>query len=163
LKDSPLTCTLMPGAWLAMSSRAVEDSRKTGRGSCGSGAPCGVSTQMRQPLMCAASAASLEIECLSVIAIASPAGSIPGAAPGQFAPRNGDGPRRQKAGRLKANPLPFASARTVFGGFALYEKRCDSDRQAQTSLSCEKVERSFELVINLFPASSPQTFARSKN
>ena len=50
-----------------MSSRAVEDSRKTGRGSCGSGAPRGVSTQIRQALMRPANAASLEIECLSVI------------------------------------------------------------------------------------------------
>ncbi len=75
---SPLTWTLMPGAWLAISSRAVEDSRKTGRGSCGSGAPRGVSMQMRQALMRPASVASSEIEGLPVMVIAPPAGCAPG-------------------------------------------------------------------------------------
>jgi hypothetical protein len=40
-----------------MQSRAVEETRKIGFGSCGSGAPAGRSTQMRQPRIAAASAA----------------------------------------------------------------------------------------------------------
>jgi hypothetical protein len=39
-----------------MQSRAVEEIRKIGFGSCGSGAPAGRSTQMRQPRIVAARA-----------------------------------------------------------------------------------------------------------
>ena len=34
----PERCTLVPGAWLAISTLAVADGTSTGRGSCGSGA-----------------------------------------------------------------------------------------------------------------------------
>lgn len=87
-----------------MSSRAVEDSRKTGRGSCGSGAPRGVSTQIRQALMRPASAAGLEIECLSVMPIARPAGSIPGCRAWSVAHVSGGGLLRQKAGDSRLIP-----------------------------------------------------------
>ena len=44
----PEACTRTPGAWLQMQMRAVALGRSTGRGSCGSGVPCGASRQMRQ-------------------------------------------------------------------------------------------------------------------
>ncbi len=150
MKGSPLTCTLMPGAWLATSSRAVEDGRKTGRGSCGSGAPRGVSTQIRQALIRPASAASMEIECLSVIAIASPAGSLPGcrARPIRSGERRRSGSPESR--QFKANPLLFASAPGPLTYIEFYPcrfmlaasviKRRVSDRQAQASLNCEQIE-----------------------
>jgi hypothetical protein len=108
LKGSPLTCTLTPGAWLAMSSRAVDDTRKTGRGSCGSGGPRGVSTQIRQAFMRPASVASPEIECLSVMAIASPAGSIPEVRRARSSERQRSASPESR--RFKAYSLLFASA-----------------------------------------------------
>ena len=44
----PVTCTLVPGAWLASRMRALDEGLSTGRGWCGSGRPAGLSTQMRQ-------------------------------------------------------------------------------------------------------------------
>src|SRR3954468_1430933 len=45
----PLACARVPGAWLAMQSRAVDNPWITGLGSCGSAAPYrGASRQMRQ-------------------------------------------------------------------------------------------------------------------
>src|SRR4051812_44231694 len=62
LKGRPLASVRVPGAWLAMHSRAPAPAWMTGRGSCASGAPKrGWSRQMRQarsPAMTGASASS---------------------------------------------------------------------------------------------------------
>jgi hypothetical protein len=39
VKGRPLACARVPGAWLAMQSRAEPLAWMTGRGSCGSGPP----------------------------------------------------------------------------------------------------------------------------
>src|SRR5262249_40861444 len=51
VKGVPERCTLVPGAWPAISIFAVEDGRRTGRGSCGNLLPRGASRQMRQARM----------------------------------------------------------------------------------------------------------------
>jgi hypothetical protein len=57
----------MPGAWLATSNLAAEDTRNTGRGAYGSGAVRGCSTQTRQAFMRPTNAARPEIESMSVM------------------------------------------------------------------------------------------------
>ena len=44
----PEAWTRVPGAWLAMQTVAVSDTRNTGRGSCGRTVEAGRSRQMRQ-------------------------------------------------------------------------------------------------------------------
>ena len=67
VKGVPEACTLVPGAWLHTASRAVLLARSTGRGSCGSGLPCGASTQRRQARMAESTVSSSAVRAVSVI------------------------------------------------------------------------------------------------
>ena len=91
-----------------------------------------------------------KLSCLSVIAIASPAGSLPGcrARPIRSGERRRSGSPESR--RFKANPLLFASAPGPLTYIEFYPcrfmlaasviKRRVSDRQAQASLNCEQIE-----------------------
>ncbi len=78
VKGWPLACARVPGAWLAMSSRAVGAAWMMGRGSCGSDGPKrGASRQSRQALSSATSlSSSLKRAVLRGHGIAGPGNAI---------------------------------------------------------------------------------------